>query len=198
MQPPAGRKNNIGLIIGVVVVVVLLLGGGAAAFVLMGKKDSGVSNPAGAATTTASGTAGKTTSSKDDAKKAADGYAAATTKVRTSHGYDGTPDDSAPYTCDAEMTTIRANFKKFQETSANKPRPAVNDFTVIVQSVSVTGNRGKASFSVTNGARSAGVWPLILENGKWTVCNTPEERGRLTTSPSGPTPSASSWTKPSS
>jgi hypothetical protein len=191
MQPQGGRKNNTGLIIGVVVVVVLLLGGGVAALVLLGKKNSGDTNSAGNPTTTASATTGTTTSSKDDAKKAADGYATVSTKVRRSNGYDGTPDDFAPYTCNAEMTTLRADYKKFQETAASKPRPSVKDFTVIVQDVSVTGSRGKASFTVTNGGGSAGAWPLLLENGKWTVCNTPEERGRLTTSPSGPTPSAS-------
>jgi hypothetical protein len=188
MQPPAGRKSSTGLIIGVVVVVVLLLGG-VTTYLLLGKKGGG--GPAGAATTTASDTAGKTSSSKDDAKKAADGYAAAATKVRRSNGYDGTPDDFAPYTCNAEMTTLRADYKRFQETSANKPRPSVKDFTIIVENVSVTGNRGKASYTVTNGGGSPGVWPLLLENGKWTVCYTPEERSRLTTLPSGPTPSAS-------
>ena len=191
MQPQGGRKRRTGVIIGVVVVVVLLLVGGVAAFVLLGKKNSGGTNPAGAATTTASATTGKTTSSKDDAKKAADGYATVTTKVGRSSGYDGTPDDFAPYTCNAQMTTFRADYKKFQETAASKPRPSVKDFTITVQDVSVTGSRGKASYTVTNGGGSAGVWPLLLENGKWTVCNTPEERGRLTTSSSGPTPSPS-------
>jgi hypothetical protein len=190
IQPPGGRKSNTGLTIGLVVVVVLLLTGGVAAFVFLGKKDSGGTNSAGGATT-ANDTAGRTISSKDAAKKAAEGYAAAVTKVRSSYGYDGTPDDFAPYTCDAEMTAFRADFKKFQETSANKPRPSVKDTTVIVQNVSVSGNRGKASFTATNANRSAGTWPLLLENGKWTVCNTPEERGRLTISPSGQTPSAS-------